>query len=66
MGRVDRISLISLLSSILLLAGMALELPAEPIAFASICRSREDGAAAKADTMPAASDLTRSRTRSTP
>ncbi len=66
MGRVDLISLMVLVSSILLLAGMALAIPADPFEFASICRSRTDGPAAKAGTTPATSDLTRRKTTSTP
>ena len=51
---VDRIPLTFILSSIVLLAGTALEIPAEPTQFASICRSRSDGSATKALRAPAA------------
>ena len=46
--RLDRIPLTFIVSSIVLLAGTALEIPAEPMQFASICRSRSDGSATKA------------------
>lgn len=54
MERVDRIPLTVIVSSILLLAGTALEIPAEPPQFASFCRSRSDGSATKALPAPAA------------
>ena len=63
MGRVDLISLIFLVSAILLLAGMALAIPAEPIASTSICRSRVDGVAAKAKVVPAPPAAARLETR---
>ena len=53
--RVDRIPLLVFVSSILLMAGMAFEIPAEPAGLASICRSGADGAAtrpASISTMP--------------
>lgn len=45
--RVDRISLLVLSSSILLLVGMALEIPVDPTGLASICRSRANGSDGK-------------------
>jgi hypothetical protein len=53
MGRVDLISLILLVSAILLLSGMTLAIPAKPIEFTSICRSRVDDVATKAKVVPA-------------
>ena len=63
MGRVDLISLIFLVSAILLLAGMALAIPAEPIEFASICRTRVDGVATKARGVPATPGVARHETK---
>ena len=53
--RVDRIPLLVFVSSTLLMAGMALEIPAGPTGLASICRSGADGAATRSaslSTMP--------------
>ena len=68
MDRIDRISLLFVASTILMLAGMALSIPAEPRGFglASICRSRADAAASKPASTQAALDRARTRTQSTP
>jgi len=60
--RVDKVPLIFIVSSILLLAGTALEIPAEPMPFASICRSRLDGSATKSFPAPAPPGSTRLET----
>jgi hypothetical protein len=45
--RVDRISLLFLASSVFLLTGVALAIPAEPAELGSMCRSRPPGATTK-------------------
>ena len=59
MERVDRISLIFIAPSILLLVGTALEIPARPVEYASICRSRPDGSAASSLSITVATVPTR-------
>lgn len=59
MGRCDLISLMALVSSILMLTGMAVAIPAEPVLFASICRSRADGIAVQPKAVPATPVATR-------
>ncbi len=59
MERVDRISLLSLASSIFLLTGMALELPAEPAGLGSLCRSRPADATTKPIQVPSTAGSSR-------
>ncbi len=63
MGRIDSISLIILASTILLLVGVAVAPPGEPLEFASICRSCVDAVAAKAKIAPATPVMTGLKTR---
>lgn len=55
-ARIDRIPLLLLVSSVLLMAGMGLQIPVEPAGLASICRSRPAGAAARLLPAPATPD----------
>ena len=65
--RVDRIPLLVFVSSTLLMAGMALEIPAGPAGLAPICRSRTDGAATRPASLSTMPEPERpATTRSTP
>jgi hypothetical protein len=65
-GRIDFISLICLVSSVLLLTGMALALPGKPIESTSICRSRVDEIAPKTTAVPVTPVVARIKTRPEP
>jgi hypothetical protein len=57
--RFDRISVLVFVSSALLLAGMSLEIPAQPIDLGSICRARPGDASAKSGAAPTTSESAR-------
>ena len=59
MERFDRISVLVFVSSALLLAGMSLEIPPQPIDTGSICRAQPGGTTAKTFSAPATPESAR-------
>ncbi len=62
-GRIDFISLTCLVSSVLLLTGLALSLPGQSIELTSICRSPVDPAAARPTALPGTPVVARVKAR---
>ena len=57
--RFDRISVLVFVSSALLLAGMSLEIPAQPIDLGSVCRAQPGNTTARTFSVPATPESAR-------